>query len=68
MAKKKKTLKEIQKELSETKYKKRDVNIEKHLKGEISLSTRKVKSKKVYSRKKSKKIDFDDLLKNYLFI
>lgn len=35
--------------------KKRDRNIEKHLQGEISLSTRMIESKKKYTRKKKHK-------------
>jgi len=40
--------------------KKRDFNIEKHLRGEISLSTRKTKNKKAYTRKQKFKKNFDD--------
>ena len=38
--------------------KKRDLNIVKHLRGEISLSTRKVESKKKFSRKEKHKKSF----------
>lgn len=54
---KRKTLKQIQSELKNVK--RRDVAIIKHLKGEISLSERKVKNKKAYNRTKYKKGSYD---------
>jgi len=56
---KRKTLKQIQEELKKSSYKKRDRNIEAHIKGEISLSNRVVKSKKIYSRSKYKRGEYD---------
>jgi len=60
---KKKTLNQIKKELKELKYKRRDKNIQRHIRREISLSTRKIKSKKKYTRKvKYKNNNFTKLI------
>ena len=61
---KKKTFNQIKKELEELKYKQRDINIQKHIKKEISLSTRKTKNKKAYTRKikhKNKMYEFSNV-------
>lgn len=63
---KKKTLKQIKQELEQAKYKQRDINIQKHIKREIDLSTKKVESKKKYSRKiKHKKKVFESFSKDF---
>ena len=52
---KEKTFKKL---LNDLKIKKRDDNIQAHIKREIDISVRKVKSKKIYSRKNKHKINY----------